>query len=267
MISRSSRCMVSNPITCCSVMRWASTPRGMECPQHKKTEGAFRPLERGIQRSAHVEAISHLIKGLALLKALPATPQRLQPEVDMLISLGASYIAVKGYAAREVEQSYTHARQLCQHLDDPPQLFPVLRGLHAYYHVCAEYQTAHALGEQLLTLAQQSQDAAMLVVAHRALGATLLYLGAAASAHTHFTQGMALYAPQQHRTSAFLYGEDAGVVCHILAAWTLWSLGYPEQGLARSQEAITLAQQSAHLFSLGFALSFAAGFHQFRRGV
>ena len=39
--------MVSNPITCCSVMRWASTPRGMECPQHKKTEGAFRPLERG----------------------------------------------------------------------------------------------------------------------------------------------------------------------------------------------------------------------------
>src|SRR4029450_10715595 len=47
MISRSSRCMVSNPITCCSVMRWASTPRGMGCPQHKKTEGAFRPLERG----------------------------------------------------------------------------------------------------------------------------------------------------------------------------------------------------------------------------
>ena len=41
--------MVSNPITCCSVMRWASTPRGMECPQHKKTEGAFRPLERGEQ--------------------------------------------------------------------------------------------------------------------------------------------------------------------------------------------------------------------------
>src|SRR4029450_4360156 len=49
MISRSSRWMVSNPITCCSVMRWASTPRGMECPQHKKTEGAFRPLERGSQ--------------------------------------------------------------------------------------------------------------------------------------------------------------------------------------------------------------------------
>src|SRR4030095_8880677 len=50
MISRSSRCMVSNPLTCCSVMRWASTPRGMGCPQHKKTEGAFRPLERGLEK-------------------------------------------------------------------------------------------------------------------------------------------------------------------------------------------------------------------------
>ena len=54
----------------------------------------------------------------------------------------------------------------------------------------------------------------MLVAAYRALGTTLLHLGAVASAHTHFTQGIALYDPQQHRASAFLYGEDAGVVCH-----------------------------------------------------
>ena len=106
------------------------------------------------------------------------------------------------------------------------------------------YQTAHALGEQLLTLAQQVQDAAMLVAAHRALGATLFFLGAVAAAHTHFTQGMALYDPQQHRASAFLYGEDAGVICRSHAAWTLWFLGYPDQGLARSHEAVTLAQQS-----------------------
>ena len=171
----------------------------------------------------------------------------------MLISLGASYIAVKGYAAREVEQSYTHARQLCQHLDDPPQLFPVLRGLHAYYHVCAEYQTAHALGEQLLTLAQQSQDAAMLVVAHRALGATLFFLGTVASAHTHFTQGRALYDAQQHRALVFRYGEDAGVVCRSYAARVLWQLGYPDQGRAQNDAAVTLAQQVAHPFSLDVA--------------
>src|SRR5207249_2422214 len=84
--------------------------------------------QSAIQRSAHVEALSHLRQGLELLQTLPETPQRLQREVDMLIALGASLLAVKGWAAPEVGETYTYARQLCEHLDDPHQLFPVLRG-------------------------------------------------------------------------------------------------------------------------------------------
>jgi class 3 adenylate cyclase len=225
----------------------------------------YKAGQRAIERSAHMEAISHLTKGLELLKTLPETPQRLQREVDMHIALGASLAATKGYAAPEVEQTYRYARQLCQHLEDPYQLFPVLRGLHMYSLLRAELQTAHTLGKHLLTLAQQSQDSAMLMVAYRALGTTVFHLGEAASAHTHLAQGIVLYDLQQHRTAAFLYGDDAGVVCHSFAALPLWILGYPNQGLARSKEAVTLAQQSAHLLSLSFVLSFTAMFHQFRR--
>ena len=36
--------MVSNPITCCAVTRWAWTAPGMRRPQHKKAVGAFGPL-------------------------------------------------------------------------------------------------------------------------------------------------------------------------------------------------------------------------------
>ena len=42
-------------------------------------------------------------------------------------------------------------------------------------------------------------------------------------------------------------------------------LGYPDQALKRSQEALTLAQELSHPFSLAFALDFAAWLHQFRR--
>ena len=94
------------------------------------------------------------------LPSLPETLERTQREVDMHIALGASLLAVQGFAAREVGETYTYARHLCQYLEDPQRLFPVLRGLWNYAFVCAEYQTAHALGEQLLTLAQQSQDSA-----------------------------------------------------------------------------------------------------------
>jgi predicted ATPase len=223
--------------------------------------------QKASERSAHVEAISHLTTGLALLQTLPETPECTQHKVEMHIALGASLIATKGWAAPEVGETYTSAQQLCAHLDDPHQLFHVLWGLWAYALVRAEHQTARPLGEHLLTLAQQVRDAYMLCVAHRALGATLFFLGDPASAYTHLVQGIALYDPQQHRVHAFLYGEDTGVVCRSHAAWTLWWLGYPDQALVQSHEAVTLAQQVAHPFSLGYALSFAAFFHQFRREV
>jgi predicted ATPase len=220
--------------------------------------------QSAIQRSAHVEAIAHLRHGLALLATLPETPERTQREVDILIVLGASLHAMKGAAAPETGQTYIRAQHLCQHLEDPHQLFPVLRGLWNYYNTSTDFRKAHALGEQLLALAQQVQDPAMLVAAHRALGSTLLYRGAVAEAHTHFVQGIALYDPQRHRAHLFLYGGDNGVMCRSHDALTLWSLGYPDQGLAQSHEALTLAQQVAHPFSLAFALLVAAMVHQFR---
>jgi predicted ATPase len=151
--------------------------------------------QRAIERSAHVEAVSHLRTGLEVLKTLPETPERVQREIDLLVALGASLFATKGSAAPDVGETYTRARQLCQHLEAPQQLFPVLRGLWNYYCLRAEMQTAHALSEQLLTLARHVQDVAMLMAAHRAMGQTLLYMGAITSAHTHYAQGIALDAP------------------------------------------------------------------------
>jgi predicted ATPase len=142
-----------------------------------------------------------------------------------------------------------------------------LRGLWTYYNARAELQTARALGEQLLSVAQHARDPVRLVTAWSALGSTLFFLGAVATAHTHFTQGIALYNPQQRRATAFLYGVDAGMMCRTFGARALWYLGYPAQGLAWNDEAVTLAQQIAHPFSLGYALSCAAVFHQLRREV
>jgi predicted ATPase len=86
-----------------------------------------------------------------------------------------------------------------------------------------------------------------------------------AAAQAHLEQGIALYDRQQHRTHALLYGQDPGVACRSYAAETLWLLGYPDQALQRSHEALTLAQEVAHPFSLAYALWFAAWLHQDRR--
>jgi hypothetical protein len=56
---------------------------------------------------ATIEAVSHLTKGLELLKAFPETPERNQQELTLQLTLGALLLTVKSQAAPEVEHAYT----------------------------------------------------------------------------------------------------------------------------------------------------------------
>src|SRR5262249_9536121 len=121
------------------------------------------------------------------------------------------------------------------------------------------------LGEQLLSLAQRQQDPALFLEAHVALGTTLHCLGEFVPARAHLEQGIALYDPLQHRSHAFLYGDDPGMVGLSFAASGLWVLGSPAKALERSPEALPLTQKLATPHSLANALFFAAVIRQCRR--
>jgi predicted ATPase len=62
-------------------------------------------------------------------------------------------------------------------------------------------------------------------------------------------------------------GHDPGVACRVLAAMTLWLLGYPAQALARLHEALALAHELSHPFSLAWAWCWAAMVSQLPRDV
>ena len=151
-----------------------------------------RAGRQAVQRSANVEAISHLTTALELLNTLPDTPERTQQELYLQTVLGPALMAMKGFAAPDVEYAYTRARELCRQIGDTPQLFPVLRGLCLFYTVRAEFQTTQALGEQLLSLAQRQQDPTLLLEAHWVLGATSLWRGELVPARAHLEQGITL---------------------------------------------------------------------------
>jgi predicted ATPase len=104
-----------------------------------------------------------------------------------------------------------------------------------------------------------------LLGAHWALGGALCCLGEFAPAREQWEQGFALYNPQQHHANASLYGFDLGVFCLCWAPHALWHLGYPDQALAMSREALARGQQLSHPFGLAVALNYAAMLHQFRR--
>jgi predicted ATPase len=224
--------------------------------------------QRAAQRSANAEAISHLTKGLEVLKTLPDTPERTQQELTLQITLGTSLMATKGFAAPEVERAYARAQELCRQVGETPQLFRVLSGLWFFYLARAELQTAHQVAEQLLSLALNVQDPAVLVEAHRTLGMTLWHLGEFASAQKHCEQGIALYDADAIREAAQklnIYVVDPWMLCRDFMALSLWLLGYPDQALKRIHETLTLARELSHSFSVAVVLDAAAWIHQFRR--
>jgi predicted ATPase/class 3 adenylate cyclase len=224
-----------------------------------------RAGRRASDRSAYAEAISHLAKGLELLKALPDTSERTQQELRLQIGLGWALMTTKGYAAPEAEKAFSRALELCRQAGETPLLFPVMVGLTGFYMVRGELQTARELAEKSLRLAQSVQDRRFLQVDHYLLGETLLHFGELASAQAHLEQSLALYAPQQSRFFTAPSANDPGVSCLSIASLTLWVRGYPDQAFNRSQEALALAQELAHPFILAYALSCTALLHLFRR--
>ena len=221
--------------------------------------------QKAVKRSANNEAISHLTKGLELLKTLPDTLERAQQELSLQIALGVPLTATKGYAAPEVEKACARARELCRQVGETAQLFPVLGALELFYFNRGEFQTARELAEQLLSLAQSVRDPSLLVLAHAALGTTLFRLGELDPAQEHLEQSLALYNPQKHNPYASGSVHDFRIVSLSYAVWNLWLLGYPDQALKRCHEVLASAQELSHPFSMAFALSYAAAVHQFRR--
>ncbi|MBP0631195.1 MULTISPECIES: adenylate/guanylate cyclase domain-containing protein [unclassified Cupriavidus] len=222
--------------------------------------------KQALQRSAQLEAIGHLSAALELLKTLPDTPERLQEELTLLLTLGPAWMAARGFGAPEVEATYTRALALSKQGGDTPQCFSSQLGLWSFYLLRAQLKTAQALGERLLSLAQDTQDPEQMAEAHRVLGSTVFRLGEFTAARTHMEQALALHRPDRQSYGHLLrYVRNPAVHMRSALSWALWYLGLPDQSLARSAEALALARQASDPFGLALSLIFAAELHQ-RRG-
>jgi class 3 adenylate cyclase/tetratricopeptide (TPR) repeat protein len=217
---------------------------------------------RAALRGANAEAIGHLTRGLDMLSQLPDTPERIDRELDLRMSLGPVFMAMKGHGAPEVRATYSRARELCDTIGDTARLGRVLAGLCAFHTARGPFATAYEIAEQLLSLAAQRQEPRLLLTARTNLSVNAYLLGKFAIAEDHLEHGMALAQSLPRREN---FSQDFGVTCLSYSALTLFSLGYPDQSLERSREAVDLARRLNRPFNLAFALYMASHLHTYRR--
>jgi class 3 adenylate cyclase/tetratricopeptide (TPR) repeat protein len=226
-----------------------------------------RAGQRALDASANLEAIAHLEKGIQVLAMLPDTLEWGEQELDLQIALAKALVISKGYGAPGAKVAYERARDLAQRGGNPARAVPALYGLWRTAFSGSQFQTSRALGEQLLELAERAGEPVFLLAAHYALGLTLTHLGEWTDARRHLQAGCDLYDPEALQRHPSLFGPDPGVVCLANLATPLWHLGYPQQALAASQDALALARTLSSHFTLAVALYSRSRLHQLRREV
>jgi len=212
---------------------------------------------------ANHEAIALARRGLQAVGSLPDTPTRAQQETALQLALGWPLINVRGYAAPEVEQTYTRARELCERQGDASRMYEALWGLAMCHLNRAEYDKARELGTDILRLAHETKNPAARVTAHYMLGTVLVYLGDLVASREQYAHGIAL--SDAHRELTLPDGRHPGVACRAQMARVLWLLGYPEQALEVSEGAQRDAQRHPH--DLAFTLFLDMLLRQFRREI
>src|SRR5262249_11695240 len=68
--------------------------------------------DNDIRRFAYQEAVALSRRGLELLARLPASPQRVQQQLRLQLTLGVPLIAIEGYATADVGSVYLTAHEL-----------------------------------------------------------------------------------------------------------------------------------------------------------
>ena len=221
-------------------------------------EYRHRAARRDAARSANIEALNHFNSALDLLDDLPQSPERNALELELLIARGATMVTVKGYASQEIERNYLRARELSQEKSGSEHHFLAVWGLWVFHLVRGPLAKACTLAEQLLSLAEREQNPDLLIRAHESAGSTYSFLGRFDEAKIHLLGAKSLYDPAKHRTQALPYTQDPGITARIILARTLWILGEVDQVETLAQEAIGMARELEHPFTLAFTLATAS---------
>jgi predicted ATPase/class 3 adenylate cyclase len=199
--------------------------------------------ERGTERSANVEAIRHMTRGLEALQALPESPERDRLELPLQLAIGAPSIAVYGYSAPQSGAAYSRARILCERLGEVEPLFATLSGEFVYSLVRSDHRVMRRLTDEAQGVSQRLSSPVLRLAAHRLTAITAMYHGALCEARAGFEAILRLYDASHHRPQPVHFVHDPQVSALTYLAPVFWMLGFPDKARRSSMSAFQCAAE------------------------
>ena len=225
----------------------------------------LRAADRAWERSANAEGLQSLERALSLVGHLPVG-ERDRQEIAVRTNMGRVLTALRGYADPAVGEVYERALELSEKVGDSDQRFWALNGLHTFHTVRGHLLLAGDLSRRLLQRAEATGDASLLVEAHYKLASNYFFRGEFVPARVHFELAWEVASQRGTRRTPGPETENPDVHSLAFLAATLWHLGYPDQARHRADEAIALARELSHPYSVAAALTLFALFPGLSRG-
>jgi tetratricopeptide (TPR) repeat protein len=218
-------------------------------------------------RSANLEAIAHLQRGIDAVAALPdEAADRDRMELDLQLALAPCLIATQGPASSAAMATFTRAGELCERLGDPPEYLQVVFWLTTASVIRGELPRAEEMIVTLLRLAETRGERPALLNALRGHAMILLFMGRVTEARAAIERAAAAFdaSGEADRLAARAAGQDAGVANLALMSWTLWLLGDVDTAAARMEEAFRRADSIGHPHTRAYAAYYASVLHALR---
>jgi predicted ATPase/class 3 adenylate cyclase len=232
----------------------------------KAIENWLRAGKNAALRSANLEAIVHLRRGIDGTGGLPASEDRDRSELNLQLILGPCLIATQGPAASEAVTTFARARELCERLGEPPEYLQVMFWLATVNVVRGELTQALEAVAALLSAAEARDDRPALINATRGRAMILFFLGRIVEAREAIERAVEIFSASQEvdKMAARAAGQDAGVAMLALMSWVLWVLGHVDGAVTQMAAALERANAVQHAHTHAYAWYYASVLHTLR---
>jgi tetratricopeptide (TPR) repeat protein len=208
-----------------------------------------------VARSAMVEAVALLKRGLELLTTMPSSREHQKQELQLRLALAGALIATKGYASPLVSETWARAGALGELIGETSHFLPVA-GQWAHHLVRAEHRLALPFAERIQQRGEAQRDTVAVLLGRFYEGISRLFLGEFNAAHALFEQCHELRDPSLRQAVSNILAEDSYSVMLGYSSVNVAYLGYLDQARARADEGVLEARRLRHFYTLGFCLQF-----------
>ncbi|RXG88275.1 AAA family ATPase [Bradyrhizobium vignae] len=221
---------------------------------------------KAAMRSANLEAIAQLERGIETTIHLADGERKDRLELDFAVALGPCLIATQGPASNKAVATFARARELCERLRDPPEQLQIMFWLTTASVIRGELPVAQETIAALLHLTETRGDRPALLNATRGQAMIRLFMGRLTDAREAIERAVAEFeaSSEDDRLAARAAGQDAGVADLALMSWVLWLLGHFDAASARMDAAIQRADVINHPHSQAYACYYASVLHALR---